>query len=128
MTATTHTAVSLFAEYRRDHQAALEPCLMCMFAKCPEAEQDKLDALLEVYLDDSPRPPYSPVQVRRIMEKMQPLYDRAMQDPAVMAAEDQRDARWRDTPRWRKVYLRTNFMLFALKMRLRTVGRRSPWE
>lgn len=130
MSATTRTAVSLFHEYVKDHEAAMEPCLMCVIEKCPEPEREKLDALLEAYhdRDDAPRPPYSPVQVRRIMEKMAPLYERAMQDPAVIACEDQREAQWRDTPWWRKRYLRLRFKLFALKMRLGTVGRKPPWE
>jgi hypothetical protein len=128
MSATTpRTAVALFTDYRKDFEAAMEPCLMCMFEKCPEPEREKLDALLEAYHDEMPRAPYSPVQLRRIMEKMQPLYDRAMQDPGVIASEDQREARWRDTPWWRKRYLRLRFTLFALKLRLGTVGRKRPW-
>lgn len=127
---TPRTAVALFNEYAKDYEAAMGPCLLCLIEKCPEAEREKLDALLEAYhdRDDAPHPPYSPVQMRRIQAKMQPLFDRAMSDPAVMAAEDQREARWRDTPWWRKRYLRLRFTLFALKMRLRTVGRRPPWE
>jgi hypothetical protein len=127
---TPRTAVALFNEYVKDYEAALNPCMLCMLEKCPEAEREKLDVLLEAHLDcdDFSRPPHSPVQMRRIQAKLQPLFDQAMSDPAVIAAEDQREAHWRDTPWWRKRYLRLRFKLFALKMRLRTVGRKPPWE
>lgn len=131
MSATTHTAVALFAEYRKDHQAALEPCMMCMFEKCPEAEREKLDALVESFYEDvsRPHPPYSPVQMRRIHEKMAPIFDRAMQDPAVIAAEDQRKALWRDTAWWRKRWLRVRFMVrWTLYLRVRNLWCKKPWE
>jgi hypothetical protein len=122
-----HTAVELFQEFKLDYEAALNPCMICLFEKCPEEEQGKLDALLEAY-DLFPSPPYSPVQLRRIEQKMAPIVERAMADPAVIASEDQRAATWRDTPWWRKAYRRARFRAFVWKLRLRGLGRRKPWE
>jgi hypothetical protein len=121
------SAVELFQEFKLDYEAALSPCMICLFEKCPEEEQGKLEALLDAY-DLFPSPPYSPVQLRRIEEKMAPLIDRAMADPAVVASEDQREALWRDTAWWKKTWSRARFRGFVWKMRVRQVGRRKPWE
>jgi hypothetical protein len=124
----TRTAIELFHEYKLDYEAALEPCVFCLFEKCPEEERDELNALLEVWSDDAPGPPLSPVQIRRLEQKMAPIVERVMADPGVMAAEDQRAATWRDTPWWRKAYRRARFRAFVWKLRLQGLGRRKPWE
>lgn len=131
---TTRTAVTLFDEYVRDHRAALEPCICCLLEKCPPSELPALNALLDHHLEtDYARPPYSPVQQRRLMEKIEPIVDRAMRDPAVMADQDQRDARWRDTPWIVKRWRRTRFFVrWTLRLRLQWMlwhrWQKQPWE
>jgi hypothetical protein len=123
------SAVELFAEYRRDHQAALEPCIHCLVERCPDEEREQLDALLDsFYSDEYRRPPYSPVQTRRIHEKLEPIFEQAMSEPSVIAALDQRDAAWRDKPIWRKMWARGRFRLYCWRLRLALFGRAKPWE
>jgi hypothetical protein len=127
---TPKTAVGLFVEYKRDEEAALNPCTHCLIEKCPEDEREKLFALLEAWTEDEGyrSPPYSPVQLRRIQAKLQPIDEQVHNDPAVIAAEDQIAAAWRDKPWWRKRISRAKFSLFAWRMRLSIIGRKKPWE
>lgn len=129
---TTKTAVELFTDYEKDWAAALEPCISCLLERCPDDERPALNALLERHLDTCPMPPYSPVQTRRLMEKTQVIVDRVMNDPAVMAQQDQYDAKWRDTPwllkRWRRLQF---WWLWGVRLRLARVRhwrRPKPWE
>jgi hypothetical protein len=127
----TKTAVALFTEYRKDWDAALNPCIHCLYESCPESEQPALQALLDHYLDSDEgfkTPPYSPVQMRRQQEKLKPLMDRVMNDPAWIANEDQMKAAWRDKPWWRKRWSRLRFRGFMWKLRLSLIGKKPPWE
>lgn len=124
------TAADLFEEYRKDHDAALEPCIYCLIDRCPPEQEEQLRALLEMWLDSDRyrTPPYSPVQSRRLQERIQPLLDRVLHDPAVVAHEDQMNAAWRDKPWWRKRWSRLRFRVrWAWITRPRPFTKK-PWE
>jgi hypothetical protein len=122
------TATDLFDEFRRDEEAALRPCLHCLLERCPDGERASLDTLLDDWLMSASSPPYSPVQLRRLSEKIMPIIERAEKDPSVIAARDQWDAEWRDVPwlakRWRRLNgrVRIGWMLWRAKRRPK------PWE
>lgn len=123
------TAVDLFREYRLDWEAALNPCMMCLLENCPDSEKVALHALFDSYMEEGHEsPPYSPVQCRRLADKMQSIMDRVKADPAVMADDDQRAAKWRDTPWWRKRWSRFRLWWFLFRLRVQRIGKKARWE
>lgn len=132
MGTTTKTATELFGEFRRDHEAALEPCVHCLFERCPPDDEEALHVLVEEYLTTAPRPPYSPVQHRRLKERIAPIIDRVLSDPGYQAMQDQLEAGWRDKPWWRRRWIRgrSNLWMGWWRFRIwcRSVGRKKPWE
>lgn len=136
MTATTCTDV--FADFRADWHAAMNPCLDCALARCPEPERAAFLVLIDDFLMTAPSPPYSPVQQRRQRELFQPILDRVNADPdaqaALRAAEDQMHATFRDLPTWKKwrnrLLLRGFELRHGLRGPMRYVNRvrAAPWD
>lgn len=123
------TPTELAQEFAADYRAALNPCICCAMDYFDgEDERQEVADLIEVLLTNAESPPYSPVQMRRIEERMQPIFDRAMKDPAVVADRDQREAEWRDKPRRVKLWYAIRWRMLCLRMRLSLVGKKPRWE
>lgn len=122
------TAIDLFDDYRRDWEAALNPCLDCLLRSCPESEREALHALVENHLMTAATPPYSPVQMRRTREKVAPIVDRVMSEPWFVAEMDQNAAAWRDKPWFKKAWHRARFYATITRLRWRIRRRGKPWE
>lgn len=131
MSTTPKTADDLFDEYVKDWNAALNPCMACLLERCPEDELPALNALIDYYLSSDgscKTPPYSPVQARRLHEKMRPIFERVENDPAWMAMQDQYDAAWRDKPWWRKAWIRTRSKVMWRWITRPRPFTKQPWE
>jgi hypothetical protein len=122
------TSTDLLAEFRADWEAALCPDVGDFLVRCEPGELDAFRDLLDAYLMEAPSPPYSPIQQRRLAEKVQPILDRAFADPAYVAAEDQRKAEWRDLPWVVKRWRRLRFAALTFRLRWQARQRPNPWD
>jgi len=64
------TPEDLFDEFSADWEAALCPSLCEFIEQCHPERRDDLIGTIDIYLEHAPTPPYSPVQQRRIGEKI----------------------------------------------------------
>jgi hypothetical protein len=135
---TTKTAMDLFEDFKLEWEHALNPCMSCLLARAEatlsETEQDTLSVLLDEYLTTVATPGYSPLQMRGLKIKIDPVIDRAMRDPSWTAAMDQHQAEWRDKPWWKRRWLRLHFRFYEYRiglrgpMKLKRRLEKQPWE
>jgi hypothetical protein len=132
---TNPTVHDLAESYVRDERAALRPCLDCAIRGLDDDEREAFFTYVEAAMQGDPTsPPFSPVQQRRISEKLGPLIDSVMSDPSVIAARDQDQAAFRDTPWWKRRYFRARLRWaeyrYGLRGPMRFVNRlrRAPWD
>lgn len=128
-------ADELMEEFQKDWEAAMNPSVDEMVARCNPAHRQKLAEMLDQYLCWAPTPPYSPVQQRRMSEqlkgRMGSRLDRIFEEGWKEFNEGPDG--YAQQPPLEKLRRRVSFFLTCLKLRLLYTGpvgrmRTKPWD
>lgn len=126
------TPENLIEEFRHDWEAALCPEVSDFLARCHPERKDEFVDLLDLYLQDAPQPPYSPVQSRRMLEKARPMLDTAMKRSGVDEWIEQGAREFDALPWYTQAWRRGRFAGFVWTLKIRSRFnrwfKRQPWE